>query len=69
MNAGWTRDALLAPGDKASSRHFWSCWMKRVLAPHQRAMTTAHHPIAVIDLDPGAGEAQTALLAMPPVAP
>jgi hypothetical protein len=56
----WTRDSILVAGGHAASRHFWSCWMKRALASHEREMATPHRPIAATDIGFEASEAMRA---------
>ncbi len=51
IDAAWMRDAILAMDGKAPSRRFWSRWMKRALAPHERQMAIPHRPIAAIDIE------------------
>lgn len=46
----WMRRGILIPHGK-QPRRFWSCWLKRALAPHEREMAMPHQPIAVIDLE------------------
>jgi hypothetical protein len=59
LDAAWMRDAILVLDRKPPSRRSWSRWMTRALAPHERDMVTAHQPIAAIDIEPGASEAET----------
>ena len=35
LSAAWMREAILVVDGAAPSRHFWSRWMDRALAPHQ----------------------------------
>ena len=52
MSAAWKREAILVVDGTAPSRHFWSRWMDRALAPHQGEMAAPHAPIAANDIDP-----------------
>lgn len=56
LSAAWMREAILVVDGAAPSRHFWSRWMDRALAPHQGEMATPHAPIAANDIDPADGE-------------
>jgi hypothetical protein len=58
VSAAWMREAILVVDGKAPSRHFWSRWMDRALAPHQSEMTVPHVPIAANDIEPEDGEAE-----------
>lgn len=51
LSAAWMREAILVVDGAAPSRHFWSRWMDRALAPHEREMATPHAPIAANDID------------------
>ena len=56
LSAAWMREAILVVDGAAPSRHFWSRWMDRALAPHQGEMATPHAPIAANDIDAADGE-------------
>jgi hypothetical protein len=56
MSAAWMREAILVVDGAAPSRHFWSRWMDRALAPHQGEMSAPHTPIAANDIEPADGE-------------
>jgi hypothetical protein len=51
LSAAWMREAILVVDGAAPSRHFWSRWMDRALAPHQSEMATPHAPIAANDIE------------------
>jgi hypothetical protein len=50
MSAAWMREAILVVDSTAPSRHFWSRWMDRALAPHQDEMAIPRAPIPANDL-------------------
>jgi len=50
LTAAWMREAILVVDGAAPSRHFWSRWMDRALAPHQGEMAAPHAPIAANDI-------------------
>ena len=50
LSAAWMREAILVVDGAAPSRHFWSRWMDRALAPHQSEMASPRSPIATCDL-------------------
>ena len=52
FSAAWMREAILVVDGAAPSRHFWSRWMDRALAPHAAEMRTPHAPIPANDIDP-----------------
>jgi hypothetical protein len=52
LTAAWMREAILVVDGAAPSRHFWSRWMDRALAPHQGEMARPHAPIAANDIEP-----------------
>lgn len=52
MSAAWVREAILVVDGAAPSRHFWSRWMDRALAPHQTEMSTPRAPIPANDIEP-----------------
>jgi hypothetical protein len=51
LSAAWMREAILVVDGAAPSRHFWSRWMDRALAPHESEMATPHAPIAANDIE------------------
>ncbi len=55
MSAAWMREAILVVDGAAPSRHFWSRWMDRALAPHEPEMSVPRAPIPANDIEP-AGE-------------
>jgi hypothetical protein len=57
VSATWMREAILVVDGKAPSRHFWSRWMDRALAPHASEMAVPHVPIAANDIEPQDAEA------------
>lgn len=52
VSATWMREAILVVDGAAPSRHFWSRWMDRALAPHEIEMKTPHTPIPANDIEP-----------------
>lgn len=50
MSATWMREAILVVDGAAPSRHFWSCWMDRALAPHEDEMAAPRAPIPANDI-------------------
>jgi hypothetical protein len=56
LTAAWMREAILVVDGAAPSRHFWSRWMDRALAPHQGELATPHAPIAANDIEPADDE-------------
>jgi hypothetical protein len=56
LSAAWMREAILVVDGAAPSRHFWSRWMDRALAPHQSEMATPRAPIPANDIQPEDGE-------------
>ena len=50
LSAAWMRDAILVVDGAAPSRHFWSRWMDRALAPHQGEMAIPRAPIPANDI-------------------
>jgi hypothetical protein len=56
LSAAWMREAILVVDGAAPSRHFWSRWMDRALAPHQGEMATPRAPIPANDIDTEDGE-------------
>ncbi|MGH7863975.1 MAG: hypothetical protein ACREQB_03225 [Candidatus Binataceae bacterium] len=59
ISAAWTREAILVVDGAAPSRHFWSRWMDRALAPHEAEMSAPHTPTPANDIEP-AGAADDA---------
>jgi hypothetical protein len=60
-DAAWMRKSILVMYGKPRSRRLWPYWMRRALAPHEREMAIPHRPIAAIDIEPGAREAEATL--------
>jgi hypothetical protein len=56
LSAAWMREAILVVDGAAPSRHFWSRWMDRALAPHQSEMAIPRDPIPANDIDAEDGE-------------
>jgi hypothetical protein len=56
LSAAWMREAVLVVHGAAPSRHFWSRWMDRALAPHAGEMATPRAPIPANDIEPEDGE-------------
>ena len=56
MSAAWMREAILVVDGATPSRHFWSRWMDRALAPHQDEMATPRAPIPANDVEPDGEE-------------
>jgi len=56
LSAIWMREAILVVDGAAPSRHFWSRWMDRALAPHQSEMATPRAPIPANDIEAEDGE-------------
>jgi hypothetical protein len=52
LSAAWMREAVLVVDGAAPSRHFWSRWMDRALAPHQAEMAAERAPIPANDIQP-----------------
>ena len=50
LSAAWMREAILVVDGAAPSRHFWSRWMDRALAPHESEMATPRAPIPANDI-------------------
>ena len=50
LSAAWMREAILVVDGAAPSRHFWSRWMDRALAPHQGEMAVPRAPIPANDI-------------------
>ena len=50
LSAAWMREAILVVDGAAPSRHFWSRWMDRALAPHEGEMATPRAPIPANDI-------------------
>jgi hypothetical protein len=51
LSAAWMREAVLVVDGAATSRHFWSRWMDRALAPHETEMAIPHAPVAANDIE------------------
>jgi hypothetical protein len=56
LSASWMKEAVLVVDGAAPSRHFWSRWMDRALAPHETEMATPRRPIPANDIEPDAEE-------------
>ena len=56
LSAAWMREAILVVDGAAPSRHFWSRWMDRAMAPHETEMAVPHKPIPANDIEPEAEE-------------
>ena len=56
LSAAWMREAILVVDGAAPSRHFWSRWMDRALAPHQTEMAVPRTPIPANDIEMEDGE-------------
>ena len=52
MSAAWVKEAVLVLDGAAPSRHFWSRWMDRALAPHSTQMTQRPTPVPANDMAP-----------------
>ena len=52
MSAAWVKEAVLVLDGAAPSRHFWSRWMDRALAPHSTQMTQRPTPVPANDVAP-----------------
>lgn len=50
MSAAWVKEAVLVLDGAAPSRHFWSRWMDRALAPHSTQMTQRPAPVPANDV-------------------
>ncbi|HEX6118394.1 MAG TPA: hypothetical protein VFZ03_03010 [Dongiaceae bacterium] len=51
LSAAWMREAVLVLDGAAPSRHFWSRWMDRALAPHEGEMAARRVPIPANDIE------------------
>ena len=51
LSAAWMREAILVVDGSAPSRHFWSRWMDRALAPHETEMAAPRAPIPANDIE------------------
>ena len=56
LSAAWMREAILVVDGAAPSRHFWSRWMDRALAPHEGEMAARRAPIPANDIEPEGDE-------------
>lgn len=54
IGAAWAKEAVLVLDGAAPSRHFWSRWMDRALAPHAGEMSRRNSPLPANDT--GLGE-------------
>lgn len=50
IGAAWVKEAVLVLDGAAPSRHFWSRWMDRALAPHATEMTQRPAPVPANDV-------------------
>jgi hypothetical protein len=50
LTAAWMREAIIVVDGAAPSRHFWSRWMDRALAPHESEMAAPRAPIPANDI-------------------
>lgn len=50
IGQAWVNEAIMVLDGKAPSRHFWSRWMDRALAPHATEMTDRPGPIPANDI-------------------
>jgi hypothetical protein len=56
IGRAWVNEAIMVVDGKAPSRHFWSRWMDRALAPHATQMTDRPGPIPANDIAAEADE-------------
>ena len=52
IGQAWVNEAIMVLDGKAPSRHFWSRWMDRALAPHAAEMIDRPGPIPANDVLP-----------------
>lgn len=57
LSASWMNEAILVLDGATPSRHFWSRWMDRALAPHETEMASPRRPIPANDVEPEEEEA------------
>lgn len=50
IGEAWVNEAIMVVDGNAPSRHFWSRWMDRALAPHAAQMTDRPGPIPANDI-------------------
>lgn len=50
IGEAWVNEAIMVLDGNAPSRHFWSRWMDRALAPHAAQMTDRPAPIPANDI-------------------
>jgi len=50
IGAAWVNESIMVLDGNAPSRHFWSRWMDRALAPHATQMTDRPGPIPANDI-------------------
>jgi len=50
IGEAWVNEAIMVLDGNAPSRHFWSRWMDRALAPHTTQMTDRPGPIPANDI-------------------
>lgn len=53
IGEAWVNDSIMVLDGNAPSRHFWSRWMDRALAPHATQMTDRPGPIPANDIATG----------------
>lgn len=51
LSAAWVREAIVVVTGASPSRHFWSRWMDRALAPHETEMAVSRTPIPANDIE------------------
>ena len=56
MSAAWVKEAVLVLDGAAPSRHFWSRWMDRALAPHSTQMTQRPATVPANNVAPDAAD-------------
>jgi hypothetical protein len=61
LSQAWVKEAILVLDGAAPSRHFWSRWMDRALAPHATQMTQRPAPIPANDVPPEVEDEEDAL--------
>ena len=50
IGEAWVNEAIMVLDGNAPSRHFWSRWMDRALAPHTTQMADRPDPIPANDI-------------------
>jgi hypothetical protein len=56
LSAGWMKEAILVVDGATPSRHFWSRWMDRALAPHESEMAAPRRLTPANDIEPAEEE-------------